>query len=472
MVFGQVVRVNPQRLRFKIDYIHDLTSAIQPGDWDMARRMPLAETPKHKAFTQRFVNKLPWEETDLFKDIYARRFAEGQTVRGCKTIEELAAQYYREVDALYLDMRDYGFRGRINGEEVELPEVFIGRDGEVILSNQGNHRVAIAKLLNLPYILARVRTRHADLPTLPDLEVYEIPPVLPACAKDIPAMTTLAERVACYELALEHGTKGEIVELGTWLGAVTANLAAGLRDAGARRRLHAYDRFEWQPIHEHKAGGPLQKENMLEQFRANLGPLMHFVAPHAGEILAHSWNNGPISLLVCDAPKRTREIAATFERWGVHLMPGAMTAWQDFYYFPAYHLPAAFDTLETIGVVKFVTSVYPGTMAIFRIQRQPKAGEITEHILSTKGWGPVRIMRSWGKWRDRLPERARDRFMVGACMFLYDVGAVDQAQKLFRSLLASNPEPIVEKFRYFSEHAPRVKKQYPGMFREVEAWTG
>jgi hypothetical protein len=467
----EVVRIAPGRLRFKIDHIHDLTEPVQGGDWDIARRMPLDATHKHRAIVQRFVSGIRWEDTELFRDIYARRLAAGEILRGCSTIEALAAKYYAEVDAMYLHMRDHGFLARIDGVLVPLPEVFIGRDGEVILSNQGNHRVAMAKVLQLPWILATVRTRHAELERMPDLEVVEIPPVLPACARDIPAMSSSAEQLACYELALAHGAAGEVVELGTWLGACTANLAAGLRDVGARRKVHAYDRFVWQEIHEYKAGGPLANSNMLEQFKANMGPLMHFVEPHAGEILQQTWAGGPIALLICDAPKRTREIAKTMNDWGTHLMHGSVMAWQDFFYFPAYDLPVAFQRMEELGILEFAGAVYPGTMAKFKLLRRPRGGELTDQTLGTKGWDAQRIHNVWPKWRDRLPPAGRARFMVGACMFLHDVGAVADARRLMHELLEENAQPIVEKFKYFAEKRQRMVHKYPALFEVLAQWN-
>jgi predicted O-methyltransferase YrrM len=53
----------------------------------------------------------------------------------------------------------------------------------------------------------------------------------------IPAMTTDAERECYYRLAKEAAGKGAIVELGAWMGASTAYIAAGIRDSGAAARF-------------------------------------------------------------------------------------------------------------------------------------------------------------------------------------------------------------------------------------------
>jgi hypothetical protein len=41
-----------------------------------------------------------------------------------------------------------------------LPKLLIGRDGEVFIGNQGNHRLAMAQVLGLPRIAGEVICRH------------------------------------------------------------------------------------------------------------------------------------------------------------------------------------------------------------------------------------------------------------------------------------------------------------------------
>ena len=74
------------------------------------RYAPLEGTIKHRSILARYVEGQRWEDTPLFTEIYARRLAATVTVRGCETIEQLAAQYYGRVDALCEDMRRHGFR--------------------------------------------------------------------------------------------------------------------------------------------------------------------------------------------------------------------------------------------------------------------------------------------------------------------------------------------------------------------------
>lgn len=471
MQHSDIIRVDPARIRFKLDFISDLPKGWHPGDWDTARRMSLDDAAKHRAMAQRFREGRRWEETDLFKEIYSVRIGRGEEVRGCTTIDELLEQYYGEVDPLYADMRDHGFRERIDGRIPPLPEVFIARDGEVILSNNGNHRVAIAKLLELPWILARVRTIHADCPDLSHIEQVEIKPTLHDGAIEIPSMTTPAEKFAYYELARDCANRGAIVELGTWLAGATVYIAAGVRDAGVARPMHTYDRFRWQAIHEYKAGGKLERP-MEEQAAVNLGPLRSLVEIHKGEIIAANWKGGRISCLIADAPKRFREIARALQIFGTHLEAGDVMAWQDFAYFASYDQVICMTVLMQAGIVDFVRGIYPGTTGIFTVTRRFTAEEVTEQHFLGSEWSPQQIEANWDTWASRLPEGLRPRFRCGAVLYLYDRGARDRACTLFRELLRAHEPEILPKWIYLRDKRDGFVHRYSQLFDIVKGHAG
>jgi hypothetical protein len=138
-------------IRFKISP-HDDLKGIVGGNWDLDRRFPLSEAVKHRSIAQRYRDGLPWEETDLFRDIYARRI-KTEPIRGEATMEGLLEQY--RVDDLFDKLRRKGFQ-----DCHPLPVFLIGRDGEVFIGNQGNHRLAMAQVLGLQRIAGDVICRH------------------------------------------------------------------------------------------------------------------------------------------------------------------------------------------------------------------------------------------------------------------------------------------------------------------------
>src|SRR5262245_44725765 len=71
----------------------------------------------------------------------------------------------------------------------------------------------------------------------------------------LPGMTSWAERRYFQAYARDDFEgRGELVDLGCWLGATTVALASGLagnrRRRTARRRVHAFDSFVWRPYME------------------------------------------------------------------------------------------------------------------------------------------------------------------------------------------------------------------------------
>jgi len=449
------VRVSPFAVTHKLSCDLDETEA---AEWASKPYAPLEGTIKHRSIMARYVEGQRWEDTPLFTEIYARRLARDGEVRGCETMEALAEQYYTRVDALCADLRQHGFR---EDPENSIP-VLIGPGGTLVIGNQGNHRIPMAKALKLDSVLVRVRGELKDVNV--QFEPVTFHPELHEGARDIPAMTTGAERLAYYELAKAAAPQGTVVELGTWLGAATVFLAAGLRDAGVKSRMHAYDRFQWQAIHDYKAGFPLPKK-MYDQFRENLGPLNEYVQAHKGEILAQRWDGWPISLLVADGPKRVKEIVQVLQVFGRSLTEGAHMAWQDFAYFPAYDLPACLDPLEQAGQIAFVDSVYPGTTAIFRV-----TGKVSpKPIRPLTQWTPAQIIDTWSRWRERLQPGMRPRWMCGAAMFLCDRGATEQGAKLFRALLAEYRPEIAPKWQYLKDKRPTVAAKYAALVAVLDA---
>jgi hypothetical protein len=146
--------IDPASIRFKISPHHDLPP-VKSGDWDLKRRYPIAEAIKHRSIVQRYTEGRRWEDTDLFKDAYNRRI-QTEPIRGEATMKGLLAQYYGRVDSMYEDLKANGFRN-----EGRLPKLLIGRDGEIFIGNQGNHRLAMANVLKLKRIAGEIICRHS-----------------------------------------------------------------------------------------------------------------------------------------------------------------------------------------------------------------------------------------------------------------------------------------------------------------------
>lgn len=302
---------------------------------------------------------------------------------------------------------------------------------------------------------------------------------LPADMPQIPAMTTPEERALFYRLALDAAGKGAVVELGAWLGASSAWIAAAMRDSGAGAKAHVYDRFLSKPGHADKvkawyAGNlpegaapesAMPMGDCLPAFHANLGPLIEHVVPHQGEIDAIEWTGGPIALLINDAPKRVPQISRMLTTFRTALQPGAIMVWQDFCHFPSYEIPACLWRLR--DYLEFVEAAVPGTTLAFRVTQEIPAEAVTIEALSLRRWSPYDMAGAWSRMlATMIPVEKASLFACGRAMFLCDIGQRNAAVKALSIVLADydGDEAVIAKWRYLHKGRPDFRKRYKPLF--------
>jgi len=152
--------LSPAEIIHKISPARDLTG-ISGGDWDTERRYRFHDTAKYQAIRARFVEGANWLETELFMDGYRRRLKREGRIGRARSLKQLADIYEQRFVRLYEAMNRDGFRTETkSGKQYPLPALLIGRDGEVMIGNQGNHRLAIAQVLGLERVAGRIVCRH------------------------------------------------------------------------------------------------------------------------------------------------------------------------------------------------------------------------------------------------------------------------------------------------------------------------
>lgn len=164
----------------------------------------------------------------------------------------------------------------------------------------------------------------------------------------IPAMSAEQETAYIERYARDEYTgRGEIVDLGCWMGATTVAIARGLegnaRPAATGRKVHAFDRFVWESwmdqfVVDTPLGGRYRPgDSFSELFLANTAEWGHRVESHAGDLLRPDWAGQPVEFLFVDAMKSwelAHSIALTFFPC---LLPGVSTVMhQDFCHFGTY----------------------------------------------------------------------------------------------------------------------------------------
>ncbi|MEY7851222.1 hypothetical protein AB7C87_18705 [Natrarchaeobius sp. A-rgal3] len=174
----QLISVTPSRIQKANDpgffFNIDPQCKVLSGNWD--HNLPsFEETFPFDAFEDHFVDEKPWSETTMY-DFLEEMFAAGRSWGGYTSFPE-AEERLEKIDELYNNIRQHGYLTQEeiaqNAEEhpIGIPHwangnpikheivVDIGRNGEIIFED-GRHRLAIAKILNLEEIPVQVAVRH------------------------------------------------------------------------------------------------------------------------------------------------------------------------------------------------------------------------------------------------------------------------------------------------------------------------
>ncbi len=132
-----------------------------------------------------------------------------------------------------------------------------------------------------------------------------------------------------YELGLGHQGRGEVVEVGSWLGSSCAHLALGLSESRAQAWIHCYDRFQSNESECDKAraqGVPLSPgQDTIQVFLDNVLPIYPRIRAHKTDLLETRWDGTPIEIYVDDAAKRQRHFVHVMKTFGPSFIPGLTT---------------------------------------------------------------------------------------------------------------------------------------------------
>ncbi len=138
---------------------------VRGGDWDLSVK-PLADSDKYKACHAHFVEGLPWAETGIYER-HLKIIAKQGVSDGCRTLADLERRY-AGVDRLYEEVS----QNRRLRPRSEVPGYFrrehggifvhIDRHGRGLRRGGGEHRYAIARILELPEIPVQPGVIHLD----------------------------------------------------------------------------------------------------------------------------------------------------------------------------------------------------------------------------------------------------------------------------------------------------------------------
>jgi hypothetical protein len=170
-------------------------------------------------------------------------------------------------------------------------------------------------------------------------------------------MLGLEERKLLYHLARDIYTgEGAVVDLGSFCGASTCCLAAGIREnsrAGGQL-VHTYDSFLASEPYlidfiRNQFGEELEiGQSFASVFHRSTTQFADLIAVHAGDLLTQSWpKSTPIEILFIDIAKTLALSGKVLSEFFPRLIPGKSTVvHQDFFHPTTFYLPVVMEYLS------------------------------------------------------------------------------------------------------------------------------
>src|SRR5690606_31994287 len=135
----------------------------------------IANSEKYQAIRERFVDGIPWSESQLLRNRFEDRKKNSGGIKGFDTFEELAAYYTEYYDSLYENIKEKGMLPSLKNNDISPIYIDIDRDGNICYTLDGNHRLAMALILGIEEIPVRIRAIHKEWQLKRD-ELWKIGP--------------------------------------------------------------------------------------------------------------------------------------------------------------------------------------------------------------------------------------------------------------------------------------------------------
>lgn len=249
----------------------------------------------------------------------------------------------------------------------------------------------------------------------------------------VAAMTTKEEQVLFTQAVRDvAGLRGEIVDLGCWLGSTTLSLARGLREMNDSGRVHAYDRFIWEAwmdlySSEHWCDY-MPGETFLPETRRRMGDLKPWVNLVQADLTTCRWDGGPIRLLLVDAMKSWPLTSAIAREFYPSLMVGALVLHQDYLSFN--HPWISVLQCRLRDYFEYESSVSYGCTSRFKLTKQIPQ-EVLAEAIDFKQLQDDEAELSWQWSLEVMGERARVAMTCSRIMYYLGKGDLARARQLF-----------------------------------------
>lgn len=139
---------------------------IRGGDWSgkiTKSEQMLNNSFKYEAVIQRFEHGEMWGNTRLFTKRHAKDYQKRKKIHGMSNMEELEKYYEKRYDSLFRKIKENGILPATEENPRIAPiYIHINKNGEFLYTVDGNHRLAMCKVLGIKKIPVQVWMRHKE----------------------------------------------------------------------------------------------------------------------------------------------------------------------------------------------------------------------------------------------------------------------------------------------------------------------
>jgi hypothetical protein len=250
-------------------------------------------------------------------------------------------------------------------------------------------------------------------------------------------MTTANEKAYLYWYAKHIFTgKGDIVDLGCWLGSTSISLAMGLERnnrAKTNKHIHSYDEFIWRAYMDNGAKGTNLEgkyrhgDSFLDEFKRRTYPWRQYIKACPGDLAQVGWSGGPIEFLLIDAMKSWDAASGVVQKFFPALVPGvSIIMHQDFaHWFTAWIHPIHYRLRDYFTPLYDVPS--SGSM-LFRLVR-PIPSELVKQDWLTSRFTNEEIDSAFAYSLDIVSSEKRPNIAAAKAMYFIQAGQLDRARQ-------------------------------------------
>lgn len=250
-------------------------------------------------------------------------------------------------------------------------------------------------------------------------------------------MITPSERAYLYWYGKHIFTgKGDIVDLGCWLGSTSISLAMGLEhntNAKTNKLIHSYDEFVWRPYMDSAAKGTnlegkyQEGDLFLDEFERRTHPWRHCIKARPGDLAKVGWQGGAIEFLLIDAMKSWNAASGVIQNFFPAIKAGiSIIMHQDFaHWYTSWIHPIHYRYREYFEPLYDVPS--SGSM-VFRLIR-PLPSEILKQDWTPVHFSDEEIDSAFAYSLDIVSSDKRPNIVAAKIMYFVHAGQMERAKQ-------------------------------------------